>query len=190
MVESGGDVIDTYSVIPEMTVFDDGGGGAQTLTFSLSDNTLGFGTISSVEGRYATGSGSGTNLDVVDAHTISAATNASSGYTITVQGTTLTCAGCGDATITALGGVAAASVPGTEQFGIRLIKNSGTGEVSTPYDSADWAFDTIGFPDVVASGSGDESSSVFGIRYLANVAADTEAGSYSSILTYTITAMF
>jgi hypothetical protein len=190
VVESGGDVIDTYSVIPEMTVFDDGGGGAQTLTFSLSDNTIGFGTISSGEGRYATGSGSGTNLDVVDAHTISAATNASSGYTITVQGTTLTCASCGDTTITAIGDVAVESAPGTEQFGIRLIKNSGTGTAIAPYNGAMWAFDTLHFPDVVATGDGDGSTSEYGVRYIGNIAADTEAGDYSAVLTYTVTATF
>lgn len=165
-------------------------GVSQSLTFSLSDNTIGFGSLGAGGARYATGDTNGSGTDSADAHTISAATNASSGYTITLNGSTLTCGACGGATVTAIGATAAASDPGNEQFGMRAVVNSGTGAVSNPYNSADWALDTGTFPDVVASGAGDGSTTQYGLRYIGNISANTETGSYSSVLTYTVTATF
>lgn len=162
-------------------------GSAQSLTFSISDNTIGFGTLSAAGARYATGDTSGFGSDTVDAHTISASTNASSGYTMTLSGTTLT---SGANTVTAIGGTAAASSAGTEQFGLRLIVNSGTGSATSPYASANWALDTGAFPDQVASGAGDGTTSEFGVRYIGNISANTDAGNYSAVLTYTVTATF
>lgn len=162
-------------------------GGSQSLTFIISDSTIGFGTLSAAGARYATGDTNGSGSDSADAHTISATTNASSGYTITLNGTTLT---SGGNTITAIGGTAAVSSAGTEQFGARLIVNSGTGSATAPYASANWALDTGNFPDQVASGSGDGVTTVFGVRYIGNISASTENGSYGSTLTYTVTATF
>lgn len=159
----------------------------QSLSFSISDNTIGFSSITAVQARYATGDTTGASSDSADAHTMSVASNASGGYVVALSGNTLT---SGANTITAIGGTAAASSVGTEQFGIRLIKNSGTGAVSAPYNGANWALDTAAFPDQVATGSGDEVTTVFGVRYIANTAAATEIGSYSSSLTYTVTATF
>jgi len=162
-------------------------GVSQSLTFSISDNTVGFGTLSAAGARYATGDTNGSGSDTADAHTISASTNASSGYTMTLNGTTLT---SGGNTVTAIGGTAAASSVGNEQFGLRLILNSGTGSATSPYASANWALDTGAFPDQVASGAGDGVTSEFGVRYIGNISANTENGSYSAVLTYTVTATF
>ncbi len=159
----------------------------QTLSFSISDNSTGFGSLSPVQARYATGDTLGTAADSADTHTISIATNASGGYVMTLTGITLT---SGVNTITAIGATAAASSVGTEQFGTRLAVNSGTGAVSAPYNGANWALDTAAFPDAVATGAGDSVTTVFGIRYIGNTAALTEIGSYSSTLTYTATATF
>ena len=79
---------------------------------------------------------------------------------------------------------------GTEQFGVRLTINSGTGSTSSPYSTTDWAFDSAAFPDLVATGLGDSVTTVFGVRYITNTAALTEFGNYSSALTYTVTATF
>ncbi|MEK7094704.1 MAG: hypothetical protein AAB886_01185 [Patescibacteria group bacterium] len=162
-------------------------GGSQSLTFNISDNTIGFGTLVASGARYATGDTLGAASDTADAHTISVATNASSGYTMTLNGTTLT---SGGNTVTAIGGTAVVSSAGTEQFGARLIVNSGTGAATAPYASANWALDTAAFPDQVASGAGDGVTTVFGVRYIGNISASTENGSYSSVLTYTVTATF
>lgn len=164
------------------------GAAAQSLTFSISDNSIGFGTLNASVPRYATGDTLGSGTDTADAHTLSASTNASGGYVITINGATLT---AGSFTINAIGATAAASSPGTEQFGARLVVNSGTGgSVSAPYNTANWALDTAAFPDQVASGSGDSTEDVFGVRYIANIAGSTETGSYSATLTYVATATF
>lgn len=162
-------------------------GVSQSLTFSISDNSIGFGTLVASGARYATGDTNGSSSDSADAHTISVATNASSGYAMTLNGTTLT---SGANTVSAIGGTAVASSVGTEQFGTRLIVNSGTGSATSPYASANWALDTASFPDEVASGSGDGVTTEFGVRYIGNISASTENGSYSSTLTYTVTATF
>ena len=166
------------------------GAGAGTLTFSISDNSVGFGSLSTSSARYATGDILGSGTDTADAHTISISTNASNGYVMTISGNTLSCSSCGGATITAIGATAVASNPGTKQFGMRLIVNSGTGSAVSPYASANWAFDTASFPDQVASGAGDGSTTVFGARYIGNISTTTQNGSYSSNLTYTVTATF
>lgn len=166
------------------------GAAPQTLTFSISDNTIGFGALSSSAARYATGDTTGSGTDSADAHTISVATNASNGYVVTVNGTTLTCATCGGATITPIGASSAASSVGNEQFGLRVGVNSGTGTASTPYNGANWALDTTAFPDQIASGAGDSATTVYGVRYIANISSASESGSYSSVLTYTVTPTF
>lgn len=159
----------------------------QTLSFSISDNTVGFGSLSSVQARFATGDLTGATSDSADAHTMSIASNAAGGYVVTLSGTTLT---AGVNTVTAIGSSATASNVGTEQFGLRLNANSGTGAVTSPYNTASWALDTLAFPDAAASGAGDSVTTVFGARYITNIAALTEIGSYSSTLTYTVTATF
>lgn len=164
-------------------------GASQSLSFSISDSTIGFGALSASAARYATGDTTGSSTDSANAHTLTASTNATSGYAISVNGTTLTCADCSGATITAVGGSAAASSPGSEQFGIRLTA-TGNGTATSPYASADWAFDTGSFPDQVASGAGDGTSTTFGVRYIANISSVTDPGSYSAVLTYTITAVY
>lgn len=162
----------------------------QTISFSISDNSIGFGSLTAVQAKYATGDTLGATSDSADAHTIAIATNASGGYVMTVSGSTLTCALCGGTTITAIGATALASSIGTEQFGIRLAVNSGTGSAASPYNGANWALDTAAFPDTVATGAGDEVTTTFGVRYLSNASAATEVGSYSAVITYTVTATF
>jgi hypothetical protein len=162
----------------------------QTLSFSISDNSIGFGSLNAAQAKYATGDTLGSTSDTADAHTISIATNATDGYSMTISGTTLTCASCGGATVTAIGASAIASAIGTEQFGVRLGVNSGTGSALSPYNGANWALDTAAFPDSIATGAGDEVTTVFGARYIANTAAVTDFGSYSAVITYTVTATF
>ncbi len=159
----------------------------QTLSFSISDNSIGFGNITPVQARYATGDTLGTTTDTTAAHTISIATNATSGYAMTISGTTLT---SGGNSISAIGGTAQASSVSTEQFGTRLTVDSGTGSVTSPYNGANWALDTGAFPDLIATGLGDEVTTIFGARYIGNAATLTEFGSYSAQITYTVTATF
>jgi hypothetical protein len=159
----------------------------QSITFSISDNTIGFGQLLSTASRYATGDIIGSLTDTTHAHTITAGTNAVDGYTISIQGNTLT---SGGNTIDAIGSSATPSNIGIKQFGVRATVNSGTGTVSPPYNTSNWALDTVSFPDIVLNGIGDGISSDFGMRYLSNINASAPSGSYSAVLTYTITSNF
>ena len=162
-----------------------------TLTFSISDSAIGFSNLDAVNERWATGDGAGSATEV-SAHTISASTNGASGYAITINGSTLT---SGANTITAIGATAAnvTAGNGTEQFGIRLTASGGNGAVSAPYNGAanNYALDTAAFPDQIASDpDGDDVSTTYSVFYAANISAATEAGTYTSTLTYIATGTF
>jgi len=178
----------TVSILTDDTV-DIAATVAQSLTFSISDTSIGFGTLNAAAARYATGDllGSGSETE---AHNLVVGTNAANGYTMTASGTTLTCATCGGATITSIGSSNTASSAGTEQFGIRMNASGGTGTVAAPYAAAGFAFDSAAFPDQVASASGATSNTTYSVRYLSNIAADTEAGAYTATVTYVATANF
>lgn len=159
-----------------------------SISFSISETAIGFGNLSATQDRYANTSG-GSNTEAVG-HTMTAGTNASSGYAITVKGATLT---SGSNTITAIGGTHAATSTGSEQFGIRISDNAaGTGSAVDPYDdAAQYAYDaTASATDVVAEASGATADTIYSVRYVANIASNTEAGSYSTAFTYVATANF
>jgi len=158
---------------------------SQSLTFSISDNSIEFGTLSASAAQYADNSAG--DASEVEAHTIIVGTNASNGYTMTINGSTLT---SGADTITAIGSSNTASSAGTEQFGVRMTASGGSGTVSAPYSAAGFALDTAAFPDTIASASGASANTTYSARYLANITSSTEAGSYTSTLTYVATANF
>jgi len=158
----------------------------QSLTFSISDNSISFGNLSAVAARHASGTASGQTTEV-EAHNLIVGTNASNGYTMTVNGTTLT---SGANTINAIGNSNTASSVGTEQFGFRLTASGGSGAVVAPYAAAGFAFNTGGLPDQVATSTAASANTTYSARYLANITASTEAGSYTATLTYVATANF
>lgn len=158
----------------------------ETLTFTISDNSIGFGALATNAARYATGDTNGSGSEA-GAHDIIVATNAANGYTMTVNGTTLT---YGAHSIDAIGAANTASSVGSEQFGIRIDESGGSGVVSAPYAAAGFAFDTAAFPDEIASAPGSTSSTTYSVRYLANIDSSTPAGAYTATLTYLATANF
>jgi len=158
----------------------------ESLTFTISDNSIGFGTLSSTAARYATGDTIGSSSET-EAHNLVVGTNASNGYTLTLNGATLT---SGANTITSIGASNTASSTGTEQFGLRMTATGGSGTVSVPYAASGFAFDSAAFPDQVASSSTSSSNTTYSVRYLANIGASTEAGNYTSTLTYVAVANF
>lgn len=161
---------------------------AQTLTFSISTTTVGFGTLNTGAATYANSAGTG-SASPVTAHNIIVGTNAASGYTLTVQGSTLT---SGLNTIAAIGGTAAASSIGTPQFGLDLQASGGTGTVSSPYNSSTlFAYAaTATTTSQVASATTASANTTYSAQYLANISSLTPAGSYSTALTYVATANF
>ncbi|MDP3793809.1 MAG: hypothetical protein Q8R07_03595 [Candidatus Uhrbacteria bacterium] len=156
---------------------------AESMTFTLGATSVALGTLSSA----AVTSGS---------HTVTLATNAASGLTLSYSGTTLT---SGGNTITAMSTAAASSV-GTEQFGINAKDNatpnvglecSGTAPIAaaaTGYSTAD-SYKFVTGETIISSASGINSTSCT-ISYIANILGSTEAGSYTTTLTYNATANF
>ena len=106
---------------------------------------------------------------------------------MTVGGSTLT---SGANTITAIGASNTSSSVGTEQFGLRMTAAGGSGTVSAPYAAAGFAFDSGAFPDAIATASGASANTTYSARYIANITASTEAGSYTGAVTYVATANF
>jgi hypothetical protein len=62
--------------------------------------------------------------------------------------------------------------------------------VSAPYAAAGFAFDSAAFPDIIATASGASANTTYSARYIANITANTEAGSYTGAVTYVATANF
>jgi len=139
---------------------------------------------------------------------MAASTNATNGYSITVNGPTLT---SGSNTIPAMSS-AAAGVRSTSQFGMNLKANTtatsnpavgievaptanGTtlkGQAATGYSTADTFKFTSG--DSVANsangGAGPTNAQIFTASYMVNVAGSQAAGTYTTTLTYVCTATF
>lgn len=160
---------------------------AQTLTFSISDNSIGFGTLSSSAARHATGDETGGSSET-EAHTLAVATNAASGYSTTVKGATLT---SGLVTIDAIGGSNTSPSVGTEQFGLRLTASGGAGTVTAPYAASGFAYAAdANTASQVAAATTASATTTYSVRYLANISTGTEAGAYAATLTYVTTANF
>ena len=158
----------------------------ETLTFTISSSTIGFGTLTSASARFATNDSLGSASEV-EAHNIVVGTNAANGYTMTATGTTLT---YGINTINAIGNTNTASAIGTEQFGLRMTATGGTGTVSAPYAAAGFAYNSTTLPTTVATAVGASANTTYSVRYLSNIAALTEAGRYTTAITYSATANF
>lgn len=162
---------------------------AQTISFSISTTTLYFGQVSSVATRYASSTSSAGSNTETEAHIISAITNATNGYTINVQGQTLT---SGGATVDAIGGVNITPTIGTEQFGLRMTATGGSGTTTSPYNGLGFAYGaTATTSSQVASASvGDNATTTYSVRYVANIAGLTDTGSYTAEIVYVATANF
>lgn len=183
MVESDGTEFDTYSVYPEITTV------APSVTMTINDSTVGFGSLSSSASRYATGNLVGSASQPAGAHTLYVESSSISGLTLYVQGATLT---NGSYAINAIGGTAASPSPGTEQFGLMVIINDfDTVLPVPPYDDGSkFGYNaTSSMADNIASSSAAGYGD-FAIDYLANIYNTTEPGSYSTILTYTVVGNF
>ena len=165
----------------------------QSLSFTISTTTIYFGTLGSGAVKYA--SSTNTSGDTVEtvAHTLAVGTNAPSGFTLSVRGQTLTSQQNASNTITAIGGTAASATAGTEQFGIRATESGGVGtSVSSPFAfSTSYGYNaTATTSATLATGSGATPTSTYSLRYIANIAAVTEAGTYAANLIYVATANF
>lgn len=165
----------------------------QAITFTISTSTIYFGNLSSGAAKFASSTNTSGDSTETIAHTLAVSTNAPSGYAITVRGQTLTSQQNGANTIDATGGTAASSSAGTEQFGIRATGAGGTGSTidATFSGGSTYGYDATATTSVsFASGSGATNTTTYSLRYLANIAGTTEAGTYAASLVYVATANF
>lgn len=164
-----------------------------TITFTVSDNAIGFGTLSSSTGRWATGDALGGNASATTptaAHTMTLATNAQSGWAITYSGATLT-SGANTITDAATIDEDSDGTPGSEQFGLGA-STDGDATIATGYlrdGVADWDF-VPSTTTTLVSESGETATETISVSYLANIAAITESGSYTTTITYIATGTF
>lgn len=123
------------------------------------------------------------------------ATNASSGYSVTLTGTTLT---SGNNTVSPLtsGGV---SLPGTSQFGLNLRANSNPGVGGDPIGPGMGTVSaSYGIPnvfrfqngDTLATSAGSSDNNKFTVSYMINVSLAQPAGFYATTITYICLANF
>jgi hypothetical protein len=124
-----------------------------------------------------------------------AQTNASGGYAISVNGTTLS---SGINTIPALGSQAASTI-GTSQFGLNLRSNAtpavgsdptgaGSGTFAASYGTQDQYRFNSG--DVVANATLPTNANTFTSSYVVNIGGAQAAGVYTATMTYICTAAF
>ena len=159
---------------------------APTLTFTNDDSTIGFGTLTSGAARYANSAATG-SAGRVTAHTLAIGTNATSGYTLTYNGATLT---RGANTIAVGSSLGATGTPGTSQFAMGGTE-TGSGAMGATYDAATPLFTFVaGATTNLATSSAVTASSSIAMEYIANISTAQQAGNYSTDITYIATGNF
>ena len=163
-----------------------------SITFTINDVAIGFGTLSFSAATWANAGATGSATDT-SAHNLTVATNATSGYALTYNGATLTSGGntIDAATISN----DADGTAGTEQFAIGFdVDNSST--IASGYDhnvtpgNRDWNF-VPSTTTTVVSRTTPTNTETINAYYLANISATgTAAGVYNTSVTYTATATF
>ncbi len=165
----------------------------QTLTFSISDVAIGFGTLSVSTGRWATADATGGNAATslpTEAHTMTVATNGSTGYTITYNGATLT-SGSNTIDVATISGDSDGT-PGTAQFAIGFSKSPVSTTIASGYlraTNSDLKF-VASTATTVVSETVAAATQTISASYLANISNVTPAGSYSTSIIYIATANF
>ncbi len=175
---------------------------AQSITFTLSDNTIGFGDLSANLTRCANGAGTGYNYaagctTAGEANQIVVTTNAAAGLVTTFTGGPLRI-GVSGPTITSAPYADTSFVTGvgTEQFGIQLAQ---VGSPVVPCtragpvdgDSVDefaWGADSSA--QIAITAPGPCNSTTFDVRHAANISSLTEAGAYTLTATWVTTGTF
>lgn len=162
----------------------------ETITFSISDYDIGFGVLSLSNARFATGSEpyGADGPTPASAHTMSVATNGSSGYDITYRGLTLE-SGADDIDVDTIVGDED-GVPGSEQFAISF-STSANAAIASAYQQASSNYSFVESTETsFASELGPTDTETLSAFYLANISGLTPAGTYSTSITYVASANF
>jgi hypothetical protein len=157
-------------------------------SFNISNTSAGFGNLNSLGLRYATGDGVGSSSET-ESYNITVSTNAPSGYGLYVRGDTLK---NGAIVINPIGGTNTTPTPGSNAFGIRAVATGGNGLVVSPYNGSGFAYDATSSnsSSIGQSSSGDGNTTTYSVRTVATIDSLLDPGSYSTNLTYIVTANF
>ncbi len=159
----------------------------ETISFALNDYEVGFGTLSIANARYATGTQPYGSDTLASAHTMSVATNGSSGYDLTYKGATLT---SGSNTIDAATITGDADgVPGSEQFAISFSRSTDATIVPAYLQPTNYSF-VPNAETQIAYETAPTATETITAYYLANISGLTPAGTYSTAITYVASANF
>ncbi len=181
------DIIDDDQIVITATV-------DPSIAFTIpGDNTIGFGVLAIGSGQWANDGGTGDdavagNLPTA-AHTMTVATNATSGYVVQYNGPTLT-SGANTIDVAAIDEDSDGS-PGTEQFGLSL-STSGDATIATGYQrdtAADFTF-VASTQTTIASELVPTATETLSVSYLANISGLTQSGLYDSTIVMTATGTF
>jgi len=167
----------------------------ETLTFCAGTSITGQDCGTATGGTVNLGSGS-TSITAKGTSILAASTNGSSGYTISVNGSTLA---SGVNTITALSS-GDTSKTNTKQFGINLADSNTIPSVGSARSGAGTATATTNYSinntfrfaagDQIVSVAGASNANTFTVGYIANIDGLTPAGAYTTNLNYVATANF
>lgn len=159
-----------------------------SLTFTVDDNTIFFGTLGTGAAKWATGTAGGSGSST-SAHTMTVGTNSTAGYSVTYNGTTLTSGG--DTIDVATWTGDADGTPGSEQFAI-AVTVSGDATIATAYQQASNNFSFVASTTTtLVSETVQTATETISAYYIANIAANTEAHTdYTSNITYIATGNF
>jgi hypothetical protein len=160
----------------------------QSISFNISSTTAGFGNLNSSGLRYATSDGVGSTSDTT-AYSLNVSTNATYGYNVMLQGKSLS---KGAVTINPIGGIPTVPTPGANAFGIRAIASGGIGSVLSPYNGSGFAYDATSnsFTTLAYANSGNGIITNYDVHSVATIDSLLDPGTYSTNLTYIVTANF
>lgn len=166
-----------------------------SITFSISDTTIGFGTLSTSQDCFALGTppaSCDTTFPATAAHTLSAGTNAAGGLAVTYNGALMTSAANDiNAATIAADTTDPVGTPGTEQFAIAFDDNGTTFSMVSGYDKNSGNYSYVASTTTaIFSSAAPVASTAVDAFYLANIAANTPAGNYSTNITYIATGTF
>ncbi|MDP2789976.1 MAG: hypothetical protein Q8O51_02500 [bacterium] len=168
-----------------------------SVTFSISDVAIGFGVLSATLDCWALATppaACDTAFPPTAAHTFSLGTNAAAGVALTYSGATLTATG-GTITVATIAGDTTDPVgtTGSEQFAIGFDDNSATFTFAdtSAYDqnAGNYKF-VAGATTAILSSAAPVAATTIDAHYLANISAATEAGAYTTAITYIATGTF
>lgn len=167
-----------------------------TITFSISQTSVSFGTLSTSTGRWATNGGGANAAAATDptasntAHNLTVSTNAQGGYVISYSGATLT-SGSNTIAVASISSDSDGS-PGTSQFALCGKATTGSQTVTSGYvcsTNSSYNFVASTTTTLVTNAS-PANGDVTAVAYLANISGTQQAGAYTTTMTYIATATF